>query len=210
MNKNLILVGGGGFGRELINYAEDTFNAGSGYLFTGFLDDNPSALEVFGYQLPWLGKIFEYNPKPNDEFILAIGKPKDKKNIAEHLKAKGAIFANLIHPTAVIARTARLGEGIIACPHSAISADSHVGNFVCINTFSGIGHDVQVGDFSTLSSSVILAGYVKIGEEVFFGTGANILPKVKIGNRATIGAGAIIMRSVADDTVMYSNPAKKL
>ena len=141
---------------------------------------------------------------------MAIGDPKAKKALYAELKSKGASFASLIHPSAVIARTAKLGDGVVVCPQAFISADAVVGDLCAINGNASVGHDVCLGSFSTLSSHVDLTGWVQVDECVFFGSGARVLPKVKIGCGARIGAGAVVMRSVPADTVMYAPPAKRL
>lgn len=210
MTGRMILVGGGAFGRELINWAEDAAAAGHGCRFDSFLDQSAAALDGFAYKLGYLGTIEDYKPAAEDKCVLAIGDPVAKRTVVEKLKAKGASFASLIHPSAVVARTAVLGEGVVVCPHAMISADCVVGDFVAINGMCSVGHDVRIGAYSTLSAQVDLTGWVQIGEAVFFGSGARVLPKTRVGDEARIGAGAIIMRTVAPGAVMYANPARKL
>ena len=210
MEKRLILVGGGAFARELIALSEDISSAGVSIKVTAFLDDSPLVFENFSYRLDYLGKIEHYTPSPDDEFIMAIANPEAKRKFSDLLKSKGAKFAQLIHPTAVIARTAKLGEGVVVCAHAFISADAEVGDLVAINALSSVGHDVKIGSFSTLSAHVDLTGYVNVGEAVFFGSGARVLPHTTIGSGAKIGIGATIMRSVQPGLTMYTQPAKKL
>lgn len=209
MESRLILVGAGSFGRELINWAYDVAEQG-GSAFAGYLDGKAHALAGSAYALPWLGTPDDFVPQVSDQLVLAIADPIAKRTVADKLRARGASFACLIHPTAVVARTAVLGEGVVLCPHSLVSADAHVGDFVAVNAMSSVGHDVKVGDYTTLSGHVDLTGFVTVGEGCFFGTGARVLPNVKIGNRAKIGAGATIMRSVPDAAVMFTMPAKRL
>lgn len=212
MNKRLILVGCGAFARELICWIEDAVDLGVGQKVTGFLDENPNALEKFPYPYKpkWIATIDHYAPEEGDELIMAISNPLEKSQIVEKLKNKCAKFTGFIHPSALIACSAVLGEGVVICPKATVSADAKVGDFVTINGFTGIGHDVVVGHYSTISSYVDLTGYVQVGDFVFFGTGARVIPKLKIGARAKIGAGATIMRSVPEDAVMYTNTAKRL
>lgn len=208
--KRLIVAGCGAFARELINWAEDAAEAGRGERITGFLDANPAALEGYPYQLEWRGDIDDYQPVDGEAVIVAIGDPAGKRAVVSRLRERGAVFATLVHPSAVIARSAMLGEGVVVCPQSVISADARVGDFVAVNVLSSIGHDVKLGAFSTLSSHVDLTGFVQTGEGVFLGSGAKVLPKLTIGAGAKIGAGATVMRSVAEDAVLYTAPARKL
>lgn len=210
MTNRLILVGCGAFARELINWIDDLVVLKKSIPITGFLDTNPLALANFPYSIPYLGTIESYTPLSGDELVMAVGDPQTKKRLYSDLKGKGATFAQIIHPTAVVARTAKLCEGVVVCPLAFISADAVVGELCAINGYSSVGHDVNLGAFSTLSAHVDLTGWVQVDECAFFGSGARVLPKIKIGPNARIGAGAIVMRSVAADTTMYASPAKKL
>ena len=210
MVKRLVVAGCGAFARELINWAEDAADAGRGPRISGFLDTNPAALRGYPYQLEWRGDIDDYRPRDGEAVIVAIGDPGAKRKVVASLRDRGASFATLVHPTAVIAHSSVLGEGVVVCPQSVISADARVCDFVTVNVLSSVGHDVKLGAYSTLSSHVDLTGFVQTGEEVFFGSGAKILPKLTIGARAKIGAGTTVMRSVAEDAVIYTASAKKL
>jgi sugar O-acyltransferase (sialic acid O-acetyltransferase NeuD family) len=206
----LTLVGGGAFARELINWAADATRAGSAAPVTAFLDQSAGALDGFPYDLAWRGTIEDYAPAADEQLVVAIADPEAKRRVVELLRARGARFARLVHPTAVIAGSARLAEGVVVCPLALVSADAQVGDFVAINAMSSVGHDVRLGAYSTLSAHVDLTGGVVVGECCFFGTGAKVLPGVRIGERSRIGAGTVIMRPVKPESVMYAPPAKRL
>jgi len=204
-----ILVGAGAFARELIEWSLDGALE-DGRAFTAFLDSSGAALDGFGYRLDYLGVIDDFLPREGDRLVMAIGDPAAKMRISSLLRARGARFARLVHPSAVVARSAVLGEGVVVCPQAVVSSHARVGDFVAINAQSAVGHDVVLGACSTLSCHVDLTGAVQVGEGCFFGSGARVLPKVAIGAGARIGAGATVMRNVAADAVMYTLPAKKL
>lgn len=210
LQERWILVGAGRFARELICWAEDTAEQRGTPPVTGFLDESAGALDGFSYQLSYCGAIEAYQPQRNDRLLMAIGDPVEKRRVAHMLKQRGAQFATLVHPSAVVARTARLGEGVVLCPHALVSADAVVGDLVAINAASSIGHDVVLGAYSTLSAQVDLTGGVQVGECCFFGSGARVLPRITVGAEARIGAGAVVMRKVAPGAVMYAAPARKL
>lgn len=209
--QNIIIVGAGSFGRELCCWLEDIV-AGKPMRIGGFLDDTRAPAEALNAQYPYplLGAIDSYAVRQDDVFVIAIADPPAKLRIAAALLEKGATFLTVVHPTAVLARTARLGQGVIVCPFALVSADSSVGDFVTINSYSSIGHDAQVAQGCTLSCHVDITGHTQIDEGVFFGSGATVLPKVQVGAQARIGAGTVIMRKVAPGSTMYAMPAKKL
>jgi sugar O-acyltransferase (sialic acid O-acetyltransferase NeuD family) len=205
-----ILVGAGAFGRELINWARDAESKGRFPPLAGFIDDTHTGLKNPAYKLQSLGSIQDYQPAAHDVFLLGVADPHGKEIVVNLLRSKGAKFLSLIHPTAIIASTATVGESAILCPFSMISADAVVGDFVTINCYSGVGHDAQVGDYTTMSGHVDLTGRVKCGRSVFFGTGAKVIPDVSIGDAAIIGAGTLIVRAVKSGATMYAMPSRKL
>lgn len=210
MNKKLILVGAGGFGREVLAWSKNAFPEIGISPVSGFLDDNPDALAGFNIGIPYFGAISDYEPQTNDFFLLGIASPIVKKKVTAILKIKKAKFVSLIHPTAIVAASALIGDGVIICPFALVSADVQIGDFVTINAMSSVGHDSKVGAFSTLSGHVDITGQVVVGENVFFGTGAKLLPRISIGNEAVIGAGCTVVRSVRANTTVYTAPARRL
>lgn len=207
---SLIIVGAGALSREVICWIEHARQAGFEADMKGYLVDAKFGRLPDHYQLPWLGEVNGHTPQVGDQYVIAISDPHVKREIATQLQAKGALFATLIHPTAVLAHTARLGRGCIVCPHAMISADAVLGDFVTINAHTSIGHDSHIGSFGNLSAHVDITGYVHVGEAAFFGSGARVLPKLKIGDEAKVGAGAVVMRSVPSGATVYTTPAKRL
>jgi sugar O-acyltransferase (sialic acid O-acetyltransferase NeuD family) len=205
-----ILVGGGGFCRELFFWAEDCAAAGSLPPLGGYLDDRGDTLAQFDYALPWLGRIEDFLPGPGDSLVLAVGSPAGKREVHGKLSVRGGTFPILAHPSARVLRTARIAEGVIFCPGSSSGPDTVIGRFVTINTESGLGHDAQVGEFTTLSSRIDITGGVIVGSDVTVGSGAVFVPRVKIGDFATIGAGSVVYRSVPAGATLYAAPAKTL
>jgi sugar O-acyltransferase (sialic acid O-acetyltransferase NeuD family) len=209
--EHIVIVGAGGFGREVASYIEQ-LPASAGVRIAGFLDDTrargPALSEGFPY--PLLGGIDGYVPQPGHALIVAIGDPKAKLRIARNLEERGARFYTLVHPTAVVARTAQLGKGVIVCPFAFVSADTKLADFVTVNVYTSIGHDASVGEGSTLSGHVDITGFAKLGECVFVGSNAAVLPRVEVGAQSTIGAGAIVVRRVQPGTTIYATPSRKL
>lgn len=204
----LILAGGGGFGRELASWADHALAAGHLPPLAGFIDDRPDAMA--GHDTPWLGGFADYRVRPEDLFLIGVGRPATKIRMVASLRERGARFAKLIHPTAILGRNHHHGEGVVMAPYSMNTADTRLGDFVTILSFSGLGHDASAGDFTTISSHVDVMGGATLGQRVLVGSGARIMPGVRIGDDATIGAAALVMRSVKAGTTVFTPPAKRL
>lgn len=208
--ERLILVGGGGFCRELFFWATDCHAGGTLPAVAGYLDDGGPVLASLGYELPWLGGIEDFAPSPGDAYLLAIGDPKGKRIAHGKLSVRGGAFPRMIHPKTRVVATADVAEGVIFCPGSAAGPDTVLERFVTINTDSGLGHDARVGEFSTLSSRIDLTGGVRVGRDVMIGSGAMFVPKVKIGDGAVIGIGSVVYRSVPAGRTVFAAGAKNL
>lgn len=209
--KNLIILGAGGFGREVYNWAKQSPGYGKDFQIKGFLDDNLSALDKFNYRVGIIGGITGYEPEQDDVFICAIGAPKLKRKICTAISAKGGQFINVIHPSAIIGENVSLGVGVVICPGVKITCDVKVGSHVAININSCVGHDAVIGDYCQISCFCDLNGFSVVGDDVFIGGSASVLPGIKVANGVTIGAGALVVKNVIDEGVtVVGLPAKKI
>lgn len=210
MSRRTIIVGGGGFGRELVSWALDCAEAGRIAPLAGIIDDDPALAGDARLGVAFLGPVSDFTPGEGDRLIMAIGAPETKKRVAELLTGRGGQFEMLIHPSAVTARTAELAEGVVLCPLSLVSAHAKLGRLVIVNALSSVGHDVEIGEYSTLSAHVDLTGGVVLADRVLVGSGAKVVPGVRVGAAAMLGAGATVYRNVAAGATAYAAPAKTI
>ncbi len=208
--KKLIIIGAGGFGREVFSCAKDLQAHKKEWDIKGFLDDNPRALDGYNYEAPIIGSIKNYVPQEEDCFVMGLESPQGKLSIAELMLPKGARFVTLIHPTAAIGKNSSLGDGCVMCAHSALSCDVKVGNFVTLNAHAAIGHDAVINDGVSISSFALISGFVKLGRGAYVGVHGCVLPGVTVGDFATVGAASVAIKNVKPGTTVIGVPAKKL
>lgn len=209
--KNLIIIGAGGFGREVYSWACDMPECNKAWQIGGFIDDDLEAFKEYAYPVGVISSLSEYVIQPNDIFICAIGKPQLKQVCIDLIKRKGANhFVNIIHPTAVVAKNVKLGVGVILCPMTVTNADAVLGNFVTINNHSNVGHNSEIGDYTQINGYCDITGGVTVGKNVFFGSSAAVLPGVKIGDNVIVGAGSIVVKNVEANSTIFGNPAKRI
>lgn len=210
--KNLVIIGVGGFAREIYWHAQDSLGFGVDWQIKGFLDGDVK-LAAEEYELlpdKVLGDVDNYKICSDDVFTCAVGTPHARKILVEKILARGGEFINVISKLAKIIPTAEIGRGVIISPYVGISDRAIVGDFVALNALTIIGHDAQVGNFSCIMPHTNIAGKARIGSEVFIGSGAIILPKAKVGDCAKVGAGCVVLKKVRAGATVFGNPAVEI
>ncbi|MHC4875991.1 MAG: NeuD/PglB/VioB family sugar acetyltransferase [Planctomycetota bacterium] len=212
MNKRVLIVGAGGFGREILHWLDTAVQSGDvpDWKIGGFLDANPRALADFDIDLPIVGDPANYEPQADDVFLCAIGAPKTKLKVCRSLLERGADFPAWVHPTALVGARSRIGRGSLLLPNSGISVDVTLGEFVTLNCRAVVGHDAVVGDGCTLNSFVDVAGAAVLGTGVLVGSHGVVAPRAKVGDFTTIGAGSVVVRRTKPETTVLGVPAKRL
>ena len=205
--KKILIVGAGGFGRELLQWIKDINAEKPTWEIGGFLDDNLQALDGVEIDYPVVGTISDWQPKDDEVFALAMGKPQLKRMVVEKLKSRGAHFAAVIHPTALVSPFAHYGEGLVMFPYSKLSCNSTVGDFVSILT-TPIGHDNEIGDYTMISGGCNIVRNVKIGKDVFVAAGVCIAQDVVVKDGAYIGLGSVVLKDVKAGTKVFGNTAR--
>lgn len=208
--RDVIIVGAGGFGREVLEMIESINGLKPAWNVLGFIDDDLGALDGFNLNYGVLGTIKDWQPSDDEEYVLAIAAPKTKEKLVPMLKARGARFAAVIAPTAVIGNRTTVGEGVVMFGDVGISVDVKIGDFVFFNALDGIGHDVSIGDYCTFGPKVCISGATKIGKCVNVGALASTYPGITVGDYATIGMNSAAIRRVKPNSTVIGVPAKTL
>lgn len=208
--KDLLIVGAGGFGRELLQWSKEINEIEPRWNIKGFLDDDLHALDGYDCDYEIVGKISEWQPNENEEFVIALGFPEVKKKVIGSLLERDAEIVSLIHPDAHIGGFCKIGKGCIIYPDTRITVNVTIGDYVTILAQNFVGHDATIGSYSTIFGNCSVNGHVEIGEGVLLNNSASTVPSIKIGDGAVIGAGSFVISNVRPGRHMFGNPAKKL
>lgn len=208
--KQLIIIGAGGFGRELASAALHAVGYGVEFELKGFLDDRPQALDGFSGYPPILGSVARYAIEKDDVFITALGDTAARARCVEVLAQKGAIFRSLVDNTARLGANVRVAEGCVIAAGAVLTADIQVGAHSCVFHNASVGHDTRIGRFAHIYAQVAVGGGVQIGDFVRIYPGAVVVPRRKIGEGAVVGAGSVAFLDVPPHTTVVGNPAETL
>lgn len=211
--KKIVLIGAGGFGREVATIIElYNRNVEKRYELLGFLDDNEcfhAGSTINGY--PWLGKT-EWILEHKDEVVCncTIGNAKVKGKIQRELMEKGVTFETIIAMLSYVAPYTEVGPGCVFYGSVMISTNCKIGAGVVMNQGVTIGHDCVIGDYTTIMPGTGISGNCTVGDEVSIGGHAFVIPSKKIGDGATVAAGSIVFSNVKAGTTVLGNPAKRM
>lgn len=138
---------------------------------------------------------------------LAFGHNEARQTLGAELAAAGFQLPVVTDPSAVVASSARLGDGCFIGPGAIVNADARLGRHVIVNSGVIVEHDTVVDDAVHLAPRACLAGHVQIGALSFVGAGSVVRDRVRIGRACTVGMGSIVVRDLSDDTLAYGCPA---
>jgi len=145
-----------------------------------------------------------------EAFVVAIGSNKVRRTLYEAALRAGLTPWSAVHPSAVIAGSAEVGEGVQVVGGVVINPFARIGCNVILNTGCTVDHDCLIGDHAFLGPGAHLGGAVEVAEMAFVGLGASVLPGVKIGEGAVVGAGAVVTRDVEPWTMVVGVPARRV
>lgn len=209
--KKIVILGAGGFGREVKLIIDDINTENSEYDFLGFYDDNVEKGKLIN-GFPILGTIQDLNNVTEETLVaLGIGEPKTKKSLIKELENDKLQFPTLIHPSCIISNDqVYVGKGTIICAGNIITCNIRIEDFVTINLMCTVGHDTHIKNYCSFMPSVNISGEVVVHENVYVGTGAKIINQLEIGKNTIIGAGAVVSKSLPENCTAVGIPAKPI
>lgn len=140
----------------------------------------------------------------------SVGSTAKRQHIYESLTARDFQFIAVVHPSALVAEGAVLGDGVQVMAGAIIQTGAVIGANVLINSGAIVDHDCRIGAHCHIATGACLSGGVQLGTSVHVGTGASIIQGIDVGDRTLIGAGAVVVRDIAGAVTVVGNPARPL
>ena len=146
--------------------------------------------------------IDSYEPKPDEEVLIAIMDIPFRQKMIKALLAKNAKIGSFIHHNVVMPENLSMGEGNIVGPFCMLEKYATIGSYNLLTAYCFIAHDCVVGDNNFFSVAGV-GGSVKVGNNNYFGIRSYAIPGVEIGNNNVIQAGMMVDKNVKDDTTVF-------
>jgi UDP-perosamine 4-acetyltransferase len=204
--KGLLILGGGGHAKVVIDVAR-----AAGFAPAGILDPAPSSDEVLG--VPVIGddgRAEELFAAGHRQAFVALGDNRTRRRIGLRLLEIGFDLPPLVHPAAIVSPSAGLGAGVCVMPLAAINAGARIGDLAIVNTGAIVEHDCVLGGASHVAPGSTLGGGCFIGAEVLFGVGAAARPGTRIADGTVVGAGSAVACDIGPRMVVGGAPARPL
>jgi UDP-perosamine 4-acetyltransferase len=204
MQARLLILGSHAFAEEVADIVDQ---AGTAEL-AGFVenwDRGRCEAPLRGLPVTWIddaGSLAERHSA-----VCAIGTTK-RTAFVQQAAEVGFSFAQVRHPTAVVAPSAEVGDGCILGAATVVGAATSLGAHVILNRGVLVGHHTAIADYVTVSPGANIAGRVTIGEQAYIGMGAIVLDDRTVGPGAIVGAGAVVTRDVPAHAQVVGIPAR--
>lgn len=213
--KSFVLAGGGSFGVEVATYLVDIHRAAgttdSGPIVSDIVDSGtPRRAEiegVVGAPVNIHATLETVEDMEQKLAIICVGNAKVRRKLFDEISATPLRFGQAVHPSAYVAQTAELGEGVIICPLSFVGPFARIEDNVAVNVHAAIGHDSVLQHSAVISPAAAVNGYARCGVASFVGAGAILFPGVSLGDYSKLSAGSVLSRSVGEGYLMHGNPA---
>lgn len=203
MNRRIVVYGASGHGKVVA----DILLAG-GLNVACFIDDDAARQKTTPLGFPVRGSDWLRSEAKSVAIALGVGDNHARMTVADRCLQLGAELLVAIHPTAAVAKSARLAPGTVVMANVVVNPDARIGTGVILNSGCVVEHDVEIGDYAHLSPNAATGGAARIGQFTHIGLGAVILPGIAVGENCVIGAGAVVVRDIPAGVVASGVPAR--
>lgn len=208
MKNEIYIIGAGTYGEAMCELADIL-----GYVVKGFYDDDKQKINrgIMGVEVIGKTSELDYKRIAGKQFIVAIGDNNIRLEVMNNINSLGGETPTLIHPTAIISPSAKIGKGVYIQANAYIWTKVEINDFCIISPNVVIAHHSTIGKACLLSTLSAVGASINVNDKVFLGMGSTIVTGVDtVGQNTIIGAGAVVLKDVDENSVYAGVPAKKI
>lgn len=189
--KKVLVYGCAEFGQVVRNLVKNC-----GHEFVGFIDDYNDGKDVLGnyeqVKENFPPKVI-YHPDSAYYIVIGVGYKslRDRWSIYQRALLDGYRLVSLIHPQAIVDKTAKIGEGVIVMAGAVVDYKAEIKDLAVLWNGVVVSHDSVVGENTFLSPNSTICGGVSIGRDCFIGAGAVVTDHKKVFDDGFVKAGGV-------------------
>lgn len=191
MMKEIILIGGGGHCKSVI----DVIETGGIYKIAGIIDMAENiGQNVLGVPVIGCDDDLEKLRKTYSLAHITLGQihsPDTRIKLFTRLTELGFELPVIISPTANVSKHAQIGAGTVIMHQCAVNAASVTGKNCIINTKALIEHDAVIGDHCHVSTCAVVNGAAVVGRGSFIGSNATVVNCANVPENSFVKAGSL-------------------
>jgi len=211
-DNKVVIVGCGGFGREVHqlfkDYNNDQLYQFDNFNLLGFISEDNYSHGTKINNLPVLGNLSWFKDHKDVKCVVAIGDPIKRREMVSKLNKIGVSFCSIIHPSVIIGDSVEVGEGCIICAGVILTTNIKIQNHVIINLGCTVGHDVWLKNYVSLMPCVKVNGGVTLYTAVYVGSGTTFIQNITVNPYSVIGAGSVVISNIPRRCTAIGVPAK--
>ena len=191
--KEIILIGGGGHCRSVI----DVIELDGKFKIAGIIekDKNLIGQKVLNYEVIGSDEDLEKFREKYEYAFITVGQIKNSSpriKIFEKLKKLKFKLPVIVSPLAYVSKYSKIEEGTIIMHHALVNANTKIGKNCIINTKALIEHDAVIEDFCHISTGAIINGGVIVKQGSFVGSNSVTKEYIEIPQNSFIKAGSLV------------------
>lgn len=208
MKEKYVVLGAGGHskvvmdvlrlcGKEIVGLTDNTLRPGDRCMGCRVLGDDSVLDDLYRQGIPYAAMGIGH-----------VGYPAIRNKVFAYALERGFAFPNLVHPAAILADSAKIGQGVFFGAGSIVNAEARIGDLCIINTGAVVEHEAVLGNGVHVAPHATVLGRVSVGENTLVGAGSVILQGAHVGKNCLIGAGSFVHQDVGDGCVVIGNPGR--
>ena len=189
--KNIILIGGGGHCKSVIDVIEQEgrFEIAGIVAKPELLGSNVLGYSVIGNDsdLGNLAKRYQYA-------LITVGQIKSpllRIKLFDLATEAGFILPSIISPNAYVSKYASIGNGVIIMHNALVNVSASIGDNCIVNSKALIEHDCLISKHCHVSTNATINGGVIVQSGCFIGSGTITKESITIGENSFIKAGSL-------------------
>jgi sugar O-acyltransferase (sialic acid O-acetyltransferase NeuD family) len=208
---SLVVIGAATALLEVIDLVSAINRQAPAYRIVGALDDDASlhGTRIGGVEV--IGGLGEAKHIEDARFVFAISSYRlrlARMAIWQRLGLGEQQFATLVHPTADLAATARIGHGCLIYGGAFVGPEAEIGDFCIAYNSTFISAKTRVGQFAMLAGHAFVGAGCTLEEGSFVAAMAGVAPGRTVGAGAMVAMGSLAFSDVPAGATVRGNPAQ--